>query len=86
LDPDCRCDGLRHEAGIGDRRQIGEPHTVRVPFEEPSCHLKGQSGLAAPARAGQGEQAGRVQQAWDIRDLLLAPDETGELGGEVVEG
>src|SRR5262249_46190371 len=47
-------------------------------------HLQGEARFAASADAGEGEQARLAEQRFDLRDLLLPPDETGHLLGQIV--
>src|SRR5207244_3116368 len=67
-----------------ERSQFHSPDTVgKIPLQAP-CHFHGQPRLPAAARARKGHEPRRGQEPRDLRDLPLAPDEGGEIGGEVV--
>jgi hypothetical protein len=58
--------------------------------DDAGCDLKGQPGLPAPARSGQGDQSrGRgliEQQPTDLGELSLSPDEARRLLRQVGAG
>jgi hypothetical protein len=49
-------DGAEHQAGVAQRRQVGEHHPVTEVARHPPGHLDGQPGLAHPAGAGEDQQ------------------------------
>ena len=68
---------LRYLRAVAERREIDETGIVGLP----ACGLDRRAGLAGATRAGQGDQAPLGEEPADPRELLLAPDETGELNG-----
>ena len=78
--------GVGDEARVGHRHQVGDPDPVGVGVEQPASRLLREPRLAGAAHAGEGEQPAWRQQAMDVGDLPLAPDEAGERRGEVVPG
>jgi hypothetical protein len=68
-----RCD----KRAVQERRQLHEGGYPGGTGRRPG-HLEGQASLAHPSRAGQREQAGRLQEPPDLDDLLLPADEAAE--------
>ena len=75
----------RGECGAGDERrvregrEVDEPDAVGGAVEATGHGLEGEAGLAHAPRAGQRHERARGQQALDLRELPLSPDEAGEL-------
>src|SRR5258705_11439275 len=84
LEPQSVSDGLRYEPRLRKRGELHQPDAVRIGFQQVSRHLNRQTGLAAAARANEGEQPRRAKQLLDLRDLLLATDKTGQLLRQVL--
>jgi hypothetical protein len=70
-------------AGVGQRRQLGEPHPVPEPGPQPRSHLDAQPGPATARRAGDGHQAGVREGVLQLRPLGLTAEEPRELRGQV---
>ena len=68
--------------------RIGSSGTKKTPSGKSSDALRGelerQPGLAGPARAGEGQQPGRGEQAGRLVELGVAADERRQLGRQVV--
>ena len=78
--PSGRGDRLRHERRVGQRRQLDQPHPVRVRGRAPRrAACSASRVLPDPAGAGQGQQAGGAQQPPHLGQLPLPPHEAGEL-------
>ena len=56
IEPDRRGNGDGHEAGIGDRRKLGQPHTVGKLRQEPARRGESEPRFADAAGAGQGNE------------------------------
>jgi hypothetical protein len=80
----CGGHGPLHESRVGQRREFHQPRTVFEPSRQIARRHQGQSGFAAPSRAGERKQAAVLQQSLDLGQLLLPPDEAGELQRQVV--
>ena len=59
--------------GVAERRQLGEPHAVRVAVDEPAGGLEHQPGLAGPARADERHQPVTLDERRDLGELLSRP-------------
>ena len=68
---------------VAERRQLGEPHAVRVAVEETAGSLEHQAGLAGPARADERHEPVALDERRDLRELLLAADEARQLDRQV---
>ena len=81
---------LRHrgvdQLGLGHRPQLHQPHPVRPDRELTGGHLHRQPALPGASHPGQGDQPRRGQQGVEFRELVVAPDEAGELHRQVVCG
>jgi len=73
------CHRDRHDAGIGDRRQIDIPRPIAELGCDPGRDLHSQPGLAHAARACQGHQTVVGQDLPDVVDLRATADEIREL-------
>src|SRR5690242_18259869 len=73
-----------YERGIGYVRELNQPNAVGVLSDDAPRHFNRQSSLARPSDADQGDQARAVQPGGDVDDLLLASDEAGQFGRQVV--
>ena len=74
-------DVVRDELGIRERGELHPGNAVGVLRPHAARHLEGETGLAAPARAGECQEPRALEQLLDGRRLALAADERGELGG-----
>jgi hypothetical protein len=76
-DAQARRNHLRHEEGIGDRREIDHPDTIREGGTHLRDNLQGQPGLATAPHTGQGDQPlGTLQhEGTRLRHILLPPDQ-----------
>ena len=72
------------ECSVRYLRQLHQPHTVGILLDDAPGHFDRQSGLARPSDAGQGHQPRILQPRGNVDELLLAPDEAGHAGREVV--
>jgi hypothetical protein len=79
LDADNRGDRRRDEAGVSHGRQLDEPDTVGKVADERDGHLNRQARLATAAGTGEGQEAIRGQQDFDIEHVLAPPNEGGEM-------
>ena len=77
---------LRHQAGIGQRRQIDDPDAVGKAIEHVRGQLERQARLAAAAGAGERQQPGGRDEPQELRDFPIAPDEVRELAPEGCDG
>jgi hypothetical protein len=77
-------DRLRDQRRVRDRRELREPHSVWIAFHHVGGYLEREPGLARPARTGKRDEASLTEQPFDLGDLPLAADETGQLDGQVV--
>ena len=84
LEPEDVGHRLRYEPRFRQRGELHQPDAVRIGFQQVPRHLHRQAGLAAAAGANEGEQPRRAEQLLDLRDLLLAADEAGQLLRQVV--
>jgi hypothetical protein len=74
--------GVRQQRGVVQPRQL---HQARAVGEFPGQLGRGAQrhpGLADAARAGHGDQPGTAQQAGQLGQLVLPPDERGDLEGQ----
>ena len=69
-----RC-GLQHELRVAQRREWHPENTVRIPVGCLGGGLEAEPGLARPARPGQGQQAGVLEQVEHRRELVLPAEE-----------
>ena len=76
---------LRNQGRIGDR-SITRPTRRRAEIGQAGRRrcLERQPRLARAAGAGQREQPRRGEKAFDLRHFALAPDEAGDLRGQIV--
>src|SRR5947209_3464453 len=74
---------MRDEVGVGQWSQFDEPDPVRIVRQDASRELDCQPGLAAPADARQGEQAGAAKPFCDLRQVALPTDQVGEWRGRL---
>ena len=74
-----RCDAWHHELRSRDRSERQVPGSLWVAVVEPTRHGDREPGLADPARTDEGHEPAvwRLDQAHDLVDLLVAPDERG---------
>ncbi len=71
---------------IRHRYKVSDPDSVGVRVEQPASGLLRQPRLARTAHPGERDQPASLQQAMDVGDLPLAPDEARQRRGEVVPG
>src|SRR5215208_1616350 len=72
-------DGLRDQVWIGQWREFHEPDTVLECFKRICCDLQRKTRFAGAAGACEGDQTVILQNFPDFSNLLLTPDERGEL-------
>src|SRR5258708_28899539 len=79
--------GRNDQLGIADGGERDETDAIGEVVKEIGRYVQGQAGFADAARAREGEQAHlwTPQQVTGSSSLLLAPDQWGELGGQVIE-
>ena len=76
--------GHRHDAGMGDRRQIDIPHTVTELGRDASRDLNAETSLAGTAGTGPRHQPVSDEQLSQVSHLCAAADKVGELHRKVV--
>ena len=76
-------DGRLQEVRIPERREVDEPDAMREQVASASGDGKGEPGLAAAARPGQGDDPAGEEIFPDAVDLVLPADEGGDLAGQV---
>ena len=69
---------------VAQRRQVQEPHAVRVQVQLFGRHLQRQPRLAQPAHAEQRDQPRLLQRVLDLVQLAFAADERAALVRQVV--
>lgn len=64
-------------AGVADRRQCQKPDAIFEVVQQFGRHLQAQSGLAGPARTGQGEEVYGIasQQRFDRHHFSFSTNE-----------
>ena len=75
---------LDDEPWFGERRELDQPHPVRVDAREIPGYLQGQSGLARSSGTGQGKESRRSERPLDLEYLPPASHEAGSRFGQVV--
>src|SRR5213079_3324421 len=70
-------DVVRDELGIREGGELYPRNAVGVLRPYTARHLEGETGLAAPARAGECQEPRAPEQLLDGRRLALAADEIG---------
>ena len=60
-----------HEAGIGNWRELGQPHTVGKLRQKPVRHGESEPRLADAAGAGQGDEPMRGGKAQDLAEIVV---------------
>src|ERR1700737_4525834 len=83
-DVSCCGDRRTHPRGIRDRRQLDQPYPVGVAVEQVGREVKGEPRLSAAARAGQRQQACRLETLNRACELALSSNERRGLRGKVV--
>ena len=87
LETEHRGERLRHEAAIGQRSKLDQPHAIRKGVQScPRGHLHRQAGLAAAAGARERQHACGADHPFELGDLLLPADEARQRVGQVVLG
>ena len=76
-----RCD---HLTLVGHDREVDEPHAVGPRRCQPAADLRGEAGLAHPARADDGDDDPWPHHALEGVDVVGSPDERRQGGKEVV--
>lgn len=84
LDAEDAGDGLRQQRRVAQGGKLDEPRAVGVGVGPLPGELDRQAGLAASARARQGEEPRTTQQLRELGDLILAADEAREVVRQVV--
>ena len=77
IEPDRRGNGDGHEAGIGDWRKLGQPHTVGKLRQEPARRGESEPRLADAAGAGQGDEPMRGGKAQDLAENVIPANQLG---------
>ena len=77
IEPDRRGNGDGHEAGIGDWRKLGQPHTVGKLRQEPARRGESEPRLADAAGAGQGDEPMRGGKAQDLVENVIPANQLG---------
>ena len=78
--------GIGHQQRLPNGREVDEPDSVHVLRTNCLRGLQCQSGLAAAASPGEGEQASMAHQPLDVNELTLAPDEACQRGWQITDG
>ena len=78
------CDRVRHQRGIGERRELDEPCAVWIRLEHIGRHLQCEPRLPAAAGACQRQQVRRVEMRDHLCDLILSTDEARRVPRQVV--
>ena len=73
-----------HQHRVADRLERDEEDAIRELVGDAGGQLQRQPRLAGPARPGEGQQAGRGEQAGGLGQLRVATDEGRQLGRQVV--
>ena len=76
----------RRLGGLGDRGQVDQPGAVAVLVAVAAAGLDREPGLAGAARPEHGDQAPAGEQRVDPGEVVVAPDEAGQGGGQVARG
>ena len=81
-------DRLGHACGIDERGELDQPDSVAKGVHELSPNTQRQARLARAAGAGERHQSALAleQGISDIRYVLIAPDQRGAFGGQIVPG
>jgi hypothetical protein len=74
-------DGVADRQGIGDRRQLHDPHPRPMPGGAASGQLERQAGLAAAGAAHQRHQPELAEHRLELGHLVPSPDAPRELEG-----
>ena len=77
IEPDRRGNGDGHEAGIGDWRKLGQPHTVGKLRQELARRGETEPRLADAASAGQGDEPTRGGKAQDLAENVIPANQLG---------
>ena len=83
-DAESRRHALGHERRVGQRRQLHQPHSVRVAVQQFCRDLERPPGLATAAGAGQGQDRRTGKELPDRRHFRPAADEARGLTRQVV--
>ena len=70
-----RCHGLSQQARMYEGGQIDNPDAVGKTIEHVRGQFQRQARLAAPARAGERQQASGCHESQELSDFPIAPDE-----------
>ena len=73
--PDGPGDRARHQLRLAERLERDEPDTVGIAVRGCGGELEGEPGLADPARAGEGEEARRVEEEEGGREIVVTAHE-----------
>src|SRR5438309_10877073 len=83
-DPERDGYGLSDQGRVGQARQFDQPNSVGVAVNPLSRYLQGQAGLADATGSDERQQARGVKPPSHLVQLLVTPDETAQLGGQIV--
>ena len=78
LKPDRGSHRGRNQAGIGQRRKLGEPHAVREFQQKPTGRRQRQPRLANAAGAGEGNEAMVRDKAQDLAQFVVPANQIGD--------
>ncbi|HUB49482.1 MAG TPA: hypothetical protein VMB73_31295 [Acetobacteraceae bacterium] len=73
----------QHQIGIGQRRQIGQPHAIWIVIDQAPCDGKDQAGLADPPSPGERQQAIAGLKFNDLPQIGLSPDQLTDRGRQI---
>jgi hypothetical protein len=71
------------EAGVPERCELDEEDAVGELVDETGRSGEGKTRLSAAAGTCEGDESGRAEQAHELREVALAPDERRGLGRQV---
>jgi hypothetical protein len=77
IEPDRRGNGDGHEAGIGNWRKLGQPHTVGKLRQQPARRGESKPRLADTAGAGQGDEPVCRGKAQDLVENVIPANQLG---------
>jgi hypothetical protein len=84
LESQCRSDALPDQRRIHDRCEVNEEHSLGELTEEACPYLQCEAGFAAPAHAGQGDEAAVAHRPYVAVDVSGSADKRRPLQREVV--
>lgn len=76
-------DRVGEEARVREQREVDAPHAPGKASSRSPAARRGEPRLAGPAGPGERDRARRAEEAPDLRDLALPPDEARERAGRL---